>query len=191
MTLMYVRYGCQCATYVYIFCKLHLWEYRTLFLFFYIFEYLIDIEVNSVLFFGWKCEIHPINMITLRIDSSSVLNTILNYRLVNVTWKVSIMMATFSVTENTNRNSPSPTMATAGQLLTTGGTATITVVANASGQTLLVQPTTIVNASPPRHTILKQVSEIVIIRLNSSSIRLKEIVLQYVTSRRQIDHHRN
>ncbi|XP_065211481.1 DNA-binding protein RFX2-like isoform X2 [Planococcus citri] len=70
------------------------------------------------------------------------------------------MMATFSVTENTNRNSPSPTMATAGQLLTTGGTATITVVANASGQTLLVQPTTIVNTSPPRHTILKQVSEI-------------------------------
>lgn len=49
-------------------------------------------------------------------------------------------------------------MATAGQLLTTGGTTTIAVVANASGQTLLVQPTTIVNTSPPRHTILKQVS---------------------------------
>lgn len=47
-------------------------------------------------------------------------------------------------------------MATAGQLLTSGGTATITVVANASGQTLLVQPTTIVNTSPPRHNILKQ-----------------------------------
>lgn len=65
-------------------------------------------------------------------------------------------MATFSVAEN-NRDSSSPIMATAGQLLTSGGTATITVVANASGQTLLVQPTTIVNTSPPRHTILKQV----------------------------------
>lgn len=80
------------------------------------------------------------------------------------------MMATFSVTENTNRNSPSPTMATAGQLLTTGGTATITVVANASGQTLLVQPTTIVNTSPPRHTILKQVGEIVIISFLIASV---------------------
>lgn len=65
-------------------------------------------------------------------------------------------MATFSVSENNSRP-PSATMATAGQLLTSGGTATITVVANASGQTLLVQPTTIVNTSPPRHNILKQV----------------------------------
>lgn len=62
-------------------------------------------------------------------------------------------MATFSVAENPIN--PSPAMAAASQILTSGGAATITVVA--SGQTLLVQPTTIVNTSPPRHTILKQV----------------------------------
>lgn len=65
-------------------------------------------------------------------------------------------MASFSVMDGSS-DSSSTTMATAGQLLTTAGTATITVVANANGQTLLVQPTTIVNTSPPRHTILKQV----------------------------------
>ncbi|XKL62591.1 hypothetical protein PGB90_002424 [Kerria lacca] len=78
-------------------------------------------------------------------------------------------MATFSVAEN-NRDSSSPIMATAGQLLTSGGTATITVVANASGQTLLVQPTTIVNTSPPRHTILKQAGDRISPKLENEDV---------------------